>query len=129
MNEHRQNNSQRNYLSQKFIRKPIILSLKAIRVTLTESWILSRKKKWPKTSNVNAKIGLKSYKTSMKQLKILKFPFKNEISVTINVQIVPENSLKTLPPWFLFRTGEAMHREETNQVEVLVPIFILQQYI
>ena len=65
----------------------------------------------------------------MKQLKILKFPFKNEISVTIKVQIVPENSLKTLPPWFLFRTGEAMHREETNQVEVLVPIFILQQYI
>ena len=65
----------------------------------------------------------------MKQLKILKFPFKNEISVTINVQIVPENSLKTLPPWFLFRTGEPLHREETNQVEVLVPIFILQQYI
>ena len=55
----------------------------------------------------------------MKQLKILKFPFENEISLTIIVQIVPENSLKTLPAWFLFRTGEAFHREETNQVEVL----------
>ena len=98
MNEHRQNSSQKNYLSKNFIRKPIILSLKAIRVTLTESWILSRKKKRPKTSNVNAKIGLKSYKTSMKQLEILKFPFKNEIFLTINVQIVSENSLKTLPP-------------------------------
>ena len=65
---------------------------------LTESRILSCKKKQPKTSNVNAKIGLKSYKTSMKQLKILKFPFKNEISLTIILQIVPENSLKTLPP-------------------------------
>ena len=28
MNEHRQNSSQRNYLSKNFIRKPIILSLK-----------------------------------------------------------------------------------------------------
>ena len=34
----------------------------------------------------------------MKQLKILKFPFENEISLTIIVQIVPENSLKTLRP-------------------------------
>ena len=55
----------------------------------------------------------------MKQLKILKFPFKNEISLTINVQIVPEKSWKTLPPWFLLRTGEAFHSEETNQIEVL----------
>ena len=39
--------------------------------------------------------------------------------MTINVQVVPEKSLKTLPLWFLFRTGEAFHREETNQVEVL----------
>ena len=42
MNEHRQNNSQRNYLSKNFIRKPIILSLKAIRVILTGSWIISQ---------------------------------------------------------------------------------------
>ena len=38
--------------------------------------------------------------------------------MTINVQVVPENSLKTLPLYFLFRTGQAF-REETNQVEVL----------
>ena len=37
MNEHRKNSSQRNYLSKNFIRKPIILSLKAIRVILTGS--------------------------------------------------------------------------------------------
>ena len=67
MNEHRKNSSQRNYLSKNFIRKPIILSLKAIHVTLTGSWNISRKKKGP-TSNVNAKIRLKSYKTPMKKL-------------------------------------------------------------
>ena len=39
MNEHRQNNSQRNYLSQNFIRKPIILSSKAIRITLL-NWVV-----------------------------------------------------------------------------------------
>ena len=48
----------------------------------------------------DANIRLKSYKTSMKQLSILKFPFKNGTSLTINVQVVPENSLKTLPLWF-----------------------------
>ena len=37
MNEHRQNSSQKDYLSKNFIRKPIILSLKAIRVILTGS--------------------------------------------------------------------------------------------
>ena len=50
---------------------------------------------------------------------ILKFPFKNGTSLTINVQVLPENSLKTLPLWFLFRTGQAFLREEANQVEVL----------
>ena len=39
--------------------------------------------------------------------------------MTIYVQIVPENCLKTLPLWFLFITGKAFHGEETNQVEVL----------
>ena len=38
MNEHRQNSSQKNYLSKNFIRKPTILSLKAIRVIL--NWIV-----------------------------------------------------------------------------------------
>ena len=42
MNEHRENSSQRNYLSKHFIRKHIILSLKAIRVILTRSWIISQ---------------------------------------------------------------------------------------
>ena len=42
MNEHRENSSQRNYLSKHFIRKHIILSLKAIRVILTGSWIISQ---------------------------------------------------------------------------------------
>ena len=37
MNEHRQNSSQKNYLSKDFIRKPLILNLKAIRVILTGS--------------------------------------------------------------------------------------------
>ena len=36
-------------------------------------------------------IRLKSYKTSITQLYTLKFPFKKGISLTINVQIVPED--------------------------------------
>ena len=73
MNEHRQSSSQRNYLSKNFIRKPIILSLKAIRVILTGSWIISRKdltqvKAAEDIKCQDAKIRLKSYKTSMKQL-------------------------------------------------------------
>ena len=50
---------------------------------------------------------------------MIKFPFKNGTPLTIYVQVVPENSLKTLPLWFLFRTGQAFLREEANQFEVL----------
>ena len=79
MNAHRQNNSQGNYLSENFIRKRIILSLKAIRVTLTESRILSREYKRPKTSNANAKIRLKSYiKHLWNNYKYLIFHLKTE---------------------------------------------------
>ena len=41
---------------------------------------------------------------------------------------VPENSFKTLLFWFqlrfLSRTGKALHREETNKVEVLEGKFL-----
>ena len=69
MNEHRQSSSQRNYLSKNLIRKPIILSLKSIRVILTGSWIISRQVKATEDIKCqDTKIRLKSYKTSMKQL-------------------------------------------------------------
>ena len=92
MNEHRQNNSQRNYLSKNFIRKPIILSSKAIRVTLTGSWIFHASKSGRRHQMSTPKsVSTESYKTSMTQLYTLKFPFKKGISLTINVQIVPED--------------------------------------
>ena len=67
MNEHRQNSSQRNYLSKNFIRKPIILSLKAIR--RNTNWIVEHfthlKAAEDINANANAKIRFKSYKTSI----------------------------------------------------------------
>ena len=47
----------------------------------------------------------KIYKTSMKHLKIHKFPFKNVIVLAI-VQNVPDNSAKTLLPWLHFKTNQ-----------------------
>ena len=96
MNEHRQNSSQKNYLSKNFIRKPIILSLKAIRVILTGSWIISRPFHASKSGrrhqmSTPKSVSTESYKTSMTQLYTLKSPFKKGISLTINVQIVPED--------------------------------------
>ena len=46
----------------------------------------------------------------------------------INFLNLPENSFKTLlfwfQLWFLSRTGKALHREETNKVEVLEGKFL-----
>ena len=63
-------------------------------------------------------------KTSMKQLYIRKFPFRNGILSAITVQNVPENSLKTLLLWFLFTTIQALHRGENNRVEDLEVKFL-----
>ena len=67
----------------------------------------------------------KIYKTSMKHLKIHKFPFKNVIILAIkySVQNVPENSAKTSLTWLHFKTDHGLRREE-NKVEFLEGRFL-----
>ena len=57
----------------------------------------------------------KIYKTSMKHLKIHKFPFKSVIALA-RVQNVPENSAKSSLTWLHFKTDHWLRREE-NKVE------------
>ena len=119
MNEHRENSSQRNYLSKHFIRKHIILSLKAIRVILTGSWIISQPFHASKSGRRHQMSTPKSVSSRIKHLwnnyKYLNFHLKTELPWPLMCKLY----VKILWLWFLFRTGQAFHREETNQVEGL----------
>ena len=65
----------------------------------------------------------KPFKTSMKHLKIHKFPFKNVIVLAIECKNVPENSTKTSLTWLHFKTDHGLRREE-NKVEFLEGRFL-----
>ena len=67
MNEHRQNSSQKNYLSKDFIRKPIILSLKGLVHDNAHTRHLSPQNKFV-GSTLNSKSPLPA-----QSLKILRF--------------------------------------------------------
>ena len=63
---------------------------------------------WATFCNFSLAPKRKIYKTSMKHLKIHKFPFQN----------LPENSAKPLLTWLRFKTDHGLRREE-NKVEFL----------
>ena len=67
---------------------------------------------------------IKIYKTSMKHLKIHKFPFKNVIVLAIECKMyLHENSAKTLLTWLHFKTDHGFRREK-NKVEFLEGRFL-----
>ena len=66
----------------------------------------------------------KIYKTSMKHLKIHKFPLKNVIVLAIECKMYPaENSAKSSLTWLHFKTDHGFRREE-NKFEFLEGRFL-----
>ena len=98
MNEHRENSSQRNYLSKHFIRKHIILSLKAIRVILTGSWIISQPFHASKSGRRHQMSTPKSVSSRIKHLwnnyKHLNFRLKTELPWPLMCKLYLKKSLK-----------------------------------
>ena len=93
MNEQTQNNRQRNSFLKIFIQNPKSYSFKVIRKTLYLGSVHASKINTKSISNRGTFCNFslapkrKIYKTSMKHLKIHKFPFKNVIVLAIECKM------------------------------------------